>query len=52
VSATDTDNSIRVLIIDDDEGHAEALADGLETEDALMPSSPTSSCTTWTASRS
>jgi len=34
VSATDSKKSIRVLIIDDDEGHAEALADGLETEDA------------------
>jgi two-component system response regulator HydG len=26
---------IRVLIIDDDEGHAEALADGLETENCV-----------------
>ena len=28
-------NPIRVLIVDDDEGHAEAIADGLETENCL-----------------
>ena len=27
--------AIRVLIVDDDEGHAEALADGLETENCI-----------------
>ena len=29
---TETDKPARVLIVDDDEGHAEALADGLEVE--------------------